>query len=103
MLHQSRCLTVQAEKLHQEQQISILEADKVARCLPYCTQEGMKARGVNYGGFFAAKHLATVYSDNGCLEKFLWAKSVFVHMARCGYDSGTRGIEMVSKMWPLDV
>lgn len=91
-----------AEQLHKEHQISIAEADKVARSLPYCTQNGMKARGVSFGGFFAAKLLAKIYSDTRCLDKFLWAKEVFVHMAGCGYDSGARGNEMVSKMWPLD-
>ena len=93
---------MEAEQLHKENQISIAEADKVARSLPYCSQDGRKARGINFGGFFAAKQLAMVYSDTRCLDKFLWAKEVFVHMAGCGYDSGARGNEMVSKMWLLD-
>lgn len=101
--HQSRKPTSEAEQIHREQQISIAEADKVARSLPYCSQDGRKARGINFGGFFAAKQLATVYSDTRCLDKFLWTKEVFVHMADCGYDTGVHGIEMMSNMWPLGV
>lgn len=89
-------------ELQKEHRVSIAEADKVARSLPYCTQDGMKARGVNFGGFFAAKQLAKIYSDTRCLNKFVWAKEVFVHMAGCGYDSAAWGNEMVSNMWPLD-
>jgi hypothetical protein len=92
---------VKNDFLREEQSLAITYADKIARSLPYCAQAEMHARGM-YAGVSVAQHLAMIYSQARCWDKFVWTKSVFLFMADCGKDVAARRYEAVSKWWPSD-
>jgi hypothetical protein len=62
----------------------------------------MNARGIIYGGYLAARQIAKIYSDARCLDKFLWTRQAFLHMAACGYDCAARENEIVLECWLLE-
>lgn len=85
----------------EEQAISIIYADKIARSIPYCTQAGMNARGF-YPGISTAAHLAMIYSAAGCRDKFVWTQYVLIHMSNWGFGVAARGYEIASSWWSRD-
>lgn len=75
-------------------------ANKAARCLPYCGQEGMNTFGLYYG-LVCTGHLSRIYAHANVKDwpRFLWAQDVFSFMEISGLEYAARFREIWWNYW----